>query len=198
MSIVLQTVSSGYNLSAINANFQSLQQALNNSILWRAGNVAGEAMMSRPLDMNGFPVLNIGVDLNNPDSLITLGEADLRYYNVDGDTLEGNMNAGNNRITNLGAPVGNGDAVRKQEADAETLARQQADNSLQEQISGGAPLTASAFSPISWHDQVISNSVTIPSNKNAWSFGPAMTIAPGQAVTVGSNSFWTIANGEQQ
>ncbi|MNQ05916.1 hypothetical protein D3C85_186570 [compost metagenome] len=53
----------------------------------------------------------------------------------------------------------------------------------------------SAFSMISWHDQVITNSIIIPDNKNAWSFGPTITIALGQFVTVGTDSFWTIANG---
>ena len=80
----------------------------------------------------------------------------------------------------------------------EIRARQAADAHLQAQISAAEPLEASAFSPISWHDQSIENSVTIPPNKNAWSFGPSMTIAEGQAVTVGAGSFWTIANGEVQ
>lgn len=78
----------------------------------------------------------------------------------------------------------------------ERQARQDADANLQSQISGGDPLEASAFSPISWHGQSIENSVTIPDNVNAWSFGPAMVITGGQQVTVGEGSFWTIANGE--
>jgi len=78
----------------------------------------------------------------------------------------------------------------------EIQARKDADAHLQAQISAAEPLEASAFSPISWHDQSIENSVTIPPNKNAWSFGPTMTIAEGQAVTVSEGSFWTIANGE--
>lgn len=104
------------------------------------------------------------------------------------------------RIKALGEPVLQTDAATKGYADgavaAEAVARSAADANLQSQISGGAPLEASAFSPISWHDQVIENSVTIPANKNAWSFGPTMTIAPGQTVTVSDGSFYTIANGE--
>lgn len=50
--------------------------------------------------------------------------------------------------------------------------------------------------PISWHDQVITNSITIPDNKNAWSFGPPIELAAGQSVTVCDNSYWTIANGQ--
>lgn len=73
---------------------------------------------------------------------------------------------------------------------------QSADANLQAQISGGQELEASAFSAISWHDQVIENSVVIPPGKNAWSFGPSVEIAEGQAVEVGAGSFWTIADGE--
>lgn len=66
--------------------------------------------------------------------------------------------------------------------------------SLQEQLTGEVPIGSSAFSPISWHDQVVQNSVTIPDNKNAWSFGPRMRLADGVTVRVGDNSYWTIAN----
>lgn len=126
------------------------------------------------------------------------------------------------RISYLAPPVNGGDAVNKNYADAlqagsnsyvdalirkeaeqriaadiaESRARAVGDANLQSQLTGKVPLEASAFSPISWHAQRISNSVSIPPNMNAWSFGPAMTIQPGQQVTVGDNSYWTIANGE--
>ena len=32
-------------------------------------------------------------------------------------------------------------------------------------------------------------------HKNAWSFGPTITMDAGQTITLGLNSFWTIANG---
>ena len=73
-----------------------------------------------------------------------------------------------------------------------------ADANIQRQLSGEVPLEASAFSPISWHDPIIKNSVTIPENKNAWAFGPTMTVGAGQTITIGLNSFWTIANGGVQ
>lgn len=76
---------------------------------------------------------------------------------------------------------------------AEASARAAADANLQAQLTGNVPLEASAFSEISWHGQVVNNSVVIPDNKNAWSFGPTMALAPGQIVTIGQNSFWTIA-----
>lgn len=80
----------------------------------------------------------------------------------------------------------------------EITSRQEADDNLQAQISGAVPLEASAFSPISWHKQEVQNSVDIPPNQNAWSFGPTMTIAAGHSVTIGENTHWTIANGEVQ
>lgn len=196
MAIALQTVSSGYNLSAINDNFISLQNALNNSILWRAGFVAGETLMQRDIDMNGFTLLNLGTNLEEDGSLITVGQADARYYNVTGDTLTGPMEVNGNVITGLVAPVDVSSPVRLQDLNDEALARTEADMSLQEQINGTNPPMGSAFSIISWHDQAITNSMTIPDNKNAWSFGPQLTISPGQTVAIGSGSFWTIANGE--
>lgn len=116
------------------------------------------------------------------------------------------------QIKNLGAPTLGTDAVNKTYVDAgdaatlasaadlvndEAIARAAGDASLQEQLTGNVPLEASAFSPISWHDQVITNSVNIPANKNAWSFGPTLTIADGQFISIGENSFWTIADGAE-
>lgn len=135
-----------------------------------------------------------------------------RYYDAKG-----------NRISNLADPTSSGDAVNKQYLDstidsvntnlsqqiaieaaareaadnAEADARASADANLQEQLTGNVPLEASAFSVISWHKQTIDNSVTIPDNVNAWSFGPTVTISSGQQVTVGDESFWTVANGVQ-
>ena len=92
----------------------------------------------------------------------------------------------------------NSEALAREAGDnAEATARQEAIASLQDQLTGNVPLEASAFSVISWHAQEVSNSVTIPDNVNAWSFGPTLTIAAGQSVDVGDDSFWTIANGLQ-
>lgn len=128
-----------------------------------------------------------------------------------------------NRISSLADPVNDGDAVNKKTADtiasdaktytdaaisaeaearaesdaAEAKARADADANIQEQLTGNVPLEASAFSVISWHKQTVDNSVTIPDNMNAWSFGPEITISSGQQVTIPENSYWTIANGQQ-
>lgn len=213
--IVLSPITSGYNLSKINSNFAKIATTINNDVLHL---VDGNNTMQQDIDMNGNSFLNVSTNMNDPDSLITVGDADLRYYNVDGDTLTGTMNVNGQAVTGLKVPVGASEPVRKDMFDAEENARIVEDASirsdftsadaqiradftagdayLQAQISGGEPLAASAFSMISWHDQVILGSVTIPNNKNAWSFGPTMTIASGQTVTVGTDSFWTIANGE--
>lgn len=202
--ITLTPITSGYNLSKLNTNFDEIEEVINDEVLHREG---GNNTMLQTLDMNSNPIINVDTDLNDPDSLITVGDADVRYYNITGDTLTGTMNVNSQTVTGLKLPVGPTEAVRKQELDierAERIATDQAiitnytaaDANLQNQLTGNVPLEASAFSPISWHDQSIDNSVTIPDNKNAWSFGPTMTVSPGQTVTIGEGSFWTVANGE--
>jgi len=133
---------------------------------------------------------------------------------VEDATIEGNLYVdGRAEVTNSDQSVPDsvvnfreGDDRYKSPLDAEILERKLEDSSIrskyaaadaniQSQLTGEVPLEASAFSPISWHDQVIQNSVTIPDNKNAWSFGPVMRVAPGSAVTVGEGSYWTIAEG---
>lgn len=200
--IVLTPITSGYNVSRINANFDKIEEAINNDVLNLSG---GNNTMLQDLDMNGYDLLNININPNNPGSLVTIEAGDLRWYNVDGDTLEGPMNVNNNAINNLRVPTLPHQPVRKDMLDEERAARELgdfnlalADASLQEQINGINPPMGSAFSPISWHAQHISNSITIPDDVNAWSFGPVMTIDPGQVVTIGNDSFWTIANGEVQ
>lgn len=190
--IVLTPITSGYNLSKINANFDVVEDVINGDVLHVRG---GNNTMHQDLDLNGNDLLNVNTDPTNPGSLVTIGVGDLRWYNVDGDTLEGTFNAGGNTMTGLRAPVAPTEAVRKLEFDVEVNARAAGDASLQEQLNGTNPPMGSAFSMISWHDQVITNSIIIPDNKNAWSFGPTIEIALGQFVTIGEDSFWTIANG---
>lgn len=199
MSISLDNVSSGYNITKINVNFQRLQSYINSELLARgATGVAGEAMMERDLDMNSFAILNAKTNPDDPTSMITKEYADATYYNVSGDTLEGPMDVNNSVITGLAAPLANSSPVRKIDLDNERGERQAADASLQEQINGTNPPMGSAFSVISWHDQHVTNSINIPDNKNAWSFGPTITIDAGQVVTIGVGSFWTVASGEVQ
>lgn len=71
-------------------------------------------------------------------------------------------------------------------------------NAAAQQANAAAQAAAvSAERPIvQWHRQDIENSLTIPADVNAFSFGPVVSITSGQSVTVGDGSFWTIANGE--
>lgn len=127
------------------------------------------------------------------------------------------------RISQLAAPVLDGDAVNKAYSDAgradsiahadaliqeearqrieadlqESRARAAGDANLQSQLTGEVPLEASAFSVISWHKQSVDNSIVIPPGMNAWSFGPVVTVQPGQQITIPETSYWTIADGQQ-
>lgn len=63
MSIELDNVNSGFNLSVINKNFQTIKNKMNEEVLWRADTgVAGEAKMERDLDMDGHTILNADLD----------------------------------------------------------------------------------------------------------------------------------------
>ena len=204
--ITLDPITSGYNLSKVNTNFDKIEAVVNDEVLHREG---GNNTMLQDLDMNSYALLNVQVDVNDPESLLTVGDADARYYNITGDTLTGTMDVNSQTVTGLKVATQPTEAVRNSQmtdeiatraaADAALLAGYtSADANLQDQLTGNVPLEASAFSPISWHDQSVDNSVTIPDNKNAWSFGPTMTVTAGQSVTVGDGSFWTIADGQLQ
>ena len=63
MAISLDEITSGYNLSKINTNFQKVEDYINDKLLARAATgVAGEAMMTRDLDMNHYRILNADID----------------------------------------------------------------------------------------------------------------------------------------
>lgn len=197
--IVLTPITSGYNLSKINTNFGVIEEAINEDVLHVRG---GNNTMYQDLDLNGNDLLNVNIDPTNPGSLLTVAAADLRYYNITGDSLEGPFDADGNDVTGLSVPTVDSGAVRKDMLDQERnervagdVALALADASLQDQINGTNPPMGSAFSVISWHGQHITNSITIPDDVNAWSFGPTMTIDGVNIVTIGDDSFWTIANG---
>lgn len=62
MSIELDDVASGYNLSVINSNFQKVEDYVNDNLLHRNRAVAGEGKMGRDLDMDGNRILNADID----------------------------------------------------------------------------------------------------------------------------------------
>lgn len=202
--VVLDPITSGYNLTKVNANFVKIEAAINEDLLNLSG---GNNSMQQDLDMNGHSFLNLVANPNDPGSILTVEVADTLYYNVVGDTLTGPMNVNGQVISNLPVPTVASQPVRKDQFDVEQAARiardaaittayQSSDASLQAQITAAASFTASQFSTVSWHAQTVTNSLTIPANQNAWSFGPVLTIGAGVTVTIGSGSFWTIANGK--
>lgn len=141
-------------------------------------------------------------DPNDPDSAVSYGQADLRYVNRSGDTMEGFLSVPeatqNVHAARYGQLTGEAANIRDEfrAADAaETAARSAADASLQDQFTGIVPPMASQMSPISWHGQVIENSVNIPEGVNAFTVGPVISIQSGQVVTIGEGSSWTIVNG---
>lgn len=192
--IALDKITSGYNLSKINKNFEKVEDVINDEVLHREG---GNNVMKQDLDLNGYALLNLKTNVNEPGSLLTVEDGDKRYVNVSGDKMEGDLDLDSHRLKGLPVPLADNEAVRKKELDTEQSSRISADQNLQAQLSETDPLEASAFSEISWHDQVIRNSVVVPPGKNAWSFGPSMTIAEGQEVLVSDGSSWTIADGDE-
>lgn len=161
---------------------------------------------------------SLSPDPSDPSSVVTFGTGDTRYVNSSGDAMEGQLDMLDNPLL-VRLPVLDNEPARKGQLDSEISARlasdndiynfigseissvesdyQAADANLQSQLTGTAPLEASAFSPISWHAQTINSSVSIPDNKNAWSFGPTITVEDGATVEVGEGSYWTIADGDQ-
>lgn len=88
--------------------------------------------------------------------------------------------------------------VSQAQLDEVVFQYQKSDASLQAQISGMSPLPAQERAVVEWHDQIIPNSVSVPANKNAGSFGPDITLADGVSIFLGDNSHYTICYGEVQ
>lgn len=57
--LILSDVAAGYNLQKINDNFDKIQDALNNGVLWRENPVGEANQMENLLDMNGNRVINV-------------------------------------------------------------------------------------------------------------------------------------------
>ena len=148
-------------------------------------------------------------DQSVPDSVVNFREGDDRYKEpLESEVIERKQEDSNIRDELMSEESNIRDELRSEDSSirsefgaADSSIRSEfgaADANIQKQLSGEVPVEASAFSPISWHDPIIENSVTIPENKNAWAFGPTMTVGAGQTITIGLNSFWTIANGGVQ
>lgn len=114
--IVLLPITNSANVSVVNDNNAKIQQSINEDILHLVG---GNNTMLQQLDMNSNKIINIQTDPNDPDSMVTVGAGDSRWYNVAGDTLTGTMNTGGQRIINLPVPMGATEPVRKGEYDSQ-------------------------------------------------------------------------------
>lgn len=73
--IELPNVTGGYNLSTINNNFQKIEDALNEEVLYRKGYTGEPNEMQTNLDMNGNKILNV-VTGTSPSDLATRGYVD--------------------------------------------------------------------------------------------------------------------------
>lgn len=142
--------------------------------------------------MNGYSLLNLAVDLDDSGSLITVGAADARYVNVDGDAMTGPLAMGSNKVTGLANGTADTDAATFGQLEDEADYRTAADASLQAQISGATPVLIEERPVVQYHSNTLANSFVIPDEMNAFSIGPQITINPGQTVTLGENSYWNI------
>ena len=112
--IELPTITSGHNLSAINNNFQKIEDALNKEVLYRKNYVGEPNEMQANLDMNSKEILNVSVG-TSPGSLVTKGYVDQEIaeerayvdqelankYDKAGGLVYGNVLMQGNRISGL-------------------------------------------------------------------------------------------------
>lgn len=108
--VELPTITSGYNLSAINNNFQKIEDALNEEVLYRKSYVGEPNEMQTNLDMNGNKILNVITGTGQND-LATRGYVDQEIaevgvelstkYDKTGGPVFGAMQMQGNRITGL-------------------------------------------------------------------------------------------------
>lgn len=88
MSIELDDIASGYNLSKINTNFQKIENEFNNNVLRRNGLDANEDnTMQNNLDMNSHAILNAITDPNDDGSLVSMAEFKRAVRAPHGETL---------------------------------------------------------------------------------------------------------------
>ena len=112
--IELPTITSGHNLSAINNNFQKIEDALNKEVLYRKNYVGEPNEMQANLDMNSKEILNVSVGAS-PGSLVTRGYVDqeiaeerahvdqelAKKFDKSGGPMSGSVDMGGNEILNV-------------------------------------------------------------------------------------------------
>ena len=112
--IELPTITSGYNLSTINDNFQKIEDALNKEVLYRKNYVGEPNEMQANLDMNSKEILNVSVGAS-PGSLVTRGYVDqeiaeerahvdqelAKKFDKSGGRISGSVDMSSNEILNV-------------------------------------------------------------------------------------------------
>lgn len=101
--IELPAVTGSNNTSRINDNFQKIEDALNQEVLYRKGYTGEPNEMETNLDMNGKQILNVATGTSD-GSLVTKGYVDQGLslkFDKSGGPLSGPVNMQNNQINNL-------------------------------------------------------------------------------------------------
>ena len=101
--IELPTVTSGYNLSTINNNFQKIEDTLNKEVLYRKGYLGEPNEMQTNLDMNGNQILNVTTGTSD-GSLVTKGHVDQGLalkFDKSGGPISGSVDMNSNEILNV-------------------------------------------------------------------------------------------------
>lgn len=101
--IDLDPITSGYNLSKINANFQKIEDTLNKEVLYRKEYLGEPNEMQTNLDMNGKQILNVTTGTSD-GSLVTKGYVDQGLslkFDKSGGPISGSVNMSSNEITNV-------------------------------------------------------------------------------------------------
>lgn len=129
-------------------------------------------------------LLSTAPDPEDPDSVVTFGSLGNIYLKKSGGDMTGAMTV--LEPTEPDNPAQFGQLLEAVAGFNAQIA------SLQAQLVNEKPLEASLESPVSWHDQSVSNSIEIPPGKNARSFGPTISIENSATVIVGSGSYWTV------
>ena len=89
--VVLNDVASGFNVSTINSNFDKIEDALNNKVLYRDNPEGEPNAMAKDLDMNGKRVYNLPAPLNASEAVrlqdlqAALGGSPIKAVNVQVD-----------------------------------------------------------------------------------------------------------------
>lgn len=82
--VVLNNITSGYNISKINDNFDKIKNNVNSNVLHTHG---GGNIMDQDLDMNSNNILNVATDLTNPSSLVNVDALNSVKSSLDAETV---------------------------------------------------------------------------------------------------------------